>query len=183
VSAFIKSMRGSDPDAGLYWLARMLEAGEGARFIARRLVILASEDVGMWPTPGDPRRRRRRCAVEYVGLPEAALNLAQAVVHLSVAPKSNSVATGLWQASEAVRDRRTGGADPPPPTRPTGALGCWATARAHVYPHGAPSGVGAAEHLPAEGRGRRFYRPSRHGAEPALYETLRERREKVRSPC
>ena len=107
ISAFIKSIRGSDPDAGLYWLARMLEAGEDARFIARRLVILASEDVGM----ADPKALvvadAAARAVEFVGLPEAQLNLAQAVIHLATAPKSNSVTTALG-AAHAGRARPAG---------------------------------------------------------------------------
>ena len=108
VSAFIKSIRGSDPDAGLYWLARMLEAGEDARFIARRLVILASEDIGL----ADPQALlvadAAARAVEYVGLPEAAINLAHAVIHLALAPKSNSV---------IERARRGHGGGPRPPGR------------------------------------------------------------------
>src|SRR6201999_2744783 len=95
VSAFIKSIRGSDPDAGLYWLARMLEAGEDARFIARRLVILASEDVGMADPNGLVVADAAARAVEFVGMPEAALNLGHAVVYLASAPKSNSAATAL----------------------------------------------------------------------------------------
>ncbi|HJM22433.1 MAG TPA: replication-associated recombination protein A, partial [Acidimicrobiales bacterium] len=100
VSAFIKSMRGSDVDAALHWLARMLEAGEDARFIARRMVILASEDIGMAdPTSlliADAAAR----AVEFVGLPEAQLNLSQAVIHLATAPKSNSALTAISRARE-----------------------------------------------------------------------------------
>src|SRR5207253_11351515 len=102
VSAFIKSIRGSDPDAGVYWLARMLEAGEDARFIARRLVILASEDVGL----ADPMALVVATAdahvVEYVGLPEAQLNLSEAVIYLATAPKSNRAALAVWQAREDV---------------------------------------------------------------------------------
>ncbi|HXW38229.1 MAG TPA: replication-associated recombination protein A, partial [Acidimicrobiales bacterium] len=102
VSAFIKSVRGSDPDAGLYWLARMLESGEDPRFVARRLVILASEDVGeadpMSLVVADAAAR----AVEFVGLPEAQLNLAQAVVHLACAPKSNRVTVALSRARDDV---------------------------------------------------------------------------------
>ena len=108
ISAFIKSMRGSDPDAAVYWLARMLEAGEDARFIARRMVIFASEDVGM----ADPQALlvavAAAHAVEHVGLPEAQLNLAQAVVHLATAPKSNRAALAIWNAREAVRDGAVG---------------------------------------------------------------------------
>src|ERR687898_420768 len=103
ISAFIKSIRGSDPDAGLYWLARMLEAGEDAPLIVRRPLVLASEDVG----EADPQSLSVAVAaahaVEHVGLPEAHLNLAQAVVHLATAPKSNRAALGIWQALEDVR--------------------------------------------------------------------------------
>jgi len=99
-SALIKAIRGSDPDAGLYWLARMLDAGEDARFIARRLVILASEDVGMADPLALVVAEAAARAVEFVGLPEAQLNLAQAVVHLATAPKSNRVALGIWAASQ-----------------------------------------------------------------------------------
>ncbi len=116
VSAFIKSIRGSDPDAGLYWLARMLAAGEDARFIARRLVILASEDVGeadpMSLVVADAAAR----AVEFVGLPEAQLNLAQAVVHLACAPKSNRVTVALV-AGQGRRGRGPDGRGPRPPAR------------------------------------------------------------------
>jgi putative ATPase len=168
ISAFIKSIRGSDPDAGLYWLARMLEAGEDARFIARRLVILASEDVGM----ADPQSLlvadAAARAVEFVGLPEAHLNLAQAVVHLALAPKSNSVAKGIWAAEEAVRTRRAG----PVPMHLRDASYSSARILGHgkgyVYPHDAPEGWVPQEHLPAEVAGERFYVPSTHGAEPAI---------------
>ena len=105
-SAFIKSIRGSDPDAGLYWLARMLEAGEDPRFVARRLVILASEDVGMADPQGVLVADAAARAVEYVGLPEASLNLAHAVVYLATAPKSNRVTVALGRAREEVRSRR-----------------------------------------------------------------------------
>ena len=105
ISAFIKSIRGSDADAGLYWLARMLEAGEDARFIARRLVILASEDVGMADSMGLVVADAAARAVEFVGLPEVSLVLAHAVVYLATAPKSNSSADGLWNAQADVKGR------------------------------------------------------------------------------
>ena len=108
ISAFIKSIRGSDPDAAVYWLARMLEAGEDARFIARRMVIFASEDVGM----ADPQALlvavAAAHAVEHVGLPEAQLNLSQAVIHLATAPKSNRSALAIWNARGAVTDGAVG---------------------------------------------------------------------------
>ena len=108
VSAFIKSLRGSDPDAGLYWLARMLEAGEDARFIARRMVILASEDVGMADPMALLVADAAARAVEFVGLPEAQLNLAQAVIHLATAPKSNRVTAALGQAQQDVKEKPAG---------------------------------------------------------------------------
>src|SRR5690242_6975441 len=167
ISAFIKSIRGSDPDAGLYWLARMLEAGEDARFIARRLVILASEDIGLADPQSIVVADAVARAVEYVGLPEAQLNLAQAVVHLALAPKSNSTAKAIWAAGEAVRSRRAG----PVPIhlrdssyRSARILG---HGKGYVYPHDAPEGWVPQEHLPAEVAGERFYVPSTHGAEPA----------------
>jgi putative ATPase len=176
VSAFIKSIRGSDPDAGVYWLARMLEAGEDARFIARRLVILASEDVGL----ADPQSllvaNAAAHAVEYVGLPEAALNLTHAVLHLALAPKSNSVTSALGAATAAVRDRRTG----PVPMhlrdshyRGAQALGHGA---GYVYPHDVPQGWVPQDHMPAEVAGETFYVPRPHGAEPGMVAALEARR-------
>jgi len=100
ISAFIKSIRGSDPDAGLYWLARMLDAGEDPRFIARRLIILASEDIGMADSNALIIAEATARAIEYVGLPEAQLNLAHAVIYLSTAPKSNKVIQALMSAQE-----------------------------------------------------------------------------------
>jgi putative ATPase len=176
VSAFIKSIRGSDPDAGLYWLARMIEAGEDARFVARRLVILASEDVGLADPQSILVATAAAHAVEYVGLPEAALNLAHAVIHLSLAPKSNSVMSALSAATAAVRDRRAG----PVPMhlrdshyRGAQSLGHGA---GYVYPHETPQGWVPQDHMPSEVAGERFYRPSSHGAEPGMYSALEARR-------
>jgi putative ATPase len=176
ISAFIKSIRGSDPDAGVYWLARMLEAGEDARFVARRLVILASEDIGL----ADPQSllvaNAAAHAVEYVGLPEASLNLAHAVIHLALAPKSNSVVSALGAASAAVRDRRAGPV--PMHLRDSHYKGAQSLGHGegYVYPHDAPQGWVPQDHMPAEVAGERFYRPSAHGAEPAMYDALEARR-------
>ena len=176
VSAFIKSIRGSDPDAGVYWLARMLEAGEDARFVARRLVILASEDIGV----ADPQSlliaNAAAHAVEYVGLPEASLNLAHAVIHLALAPKSNSVVSALGAASAAVRDRRAGPV--PMHLRDSHYKGAQSLGHGegYVYPHDAPQGWVPQDHMPAEVAGERFYRPSAHGAEPEMYDALEARR-------
>ena len=163
-SAFIKSMRGSDPDASVYYLAAMLETGEDPRFIARRMIILASEDVGN----ADPRALlvavAAAQAVEHVGLPEAQLNLAQAAVYLARAPKSNASAVAIW---EAQRDVRELGNSPPPPMLRDAHYRA-ARARGHgegyVYPHDDPAGF-ELDYLPEELRGRRYYRPSGYGEE------------------
>src|SRR4029077_12821878 len=112
ISAFIKSIRGSDPDAGLYWLARMVEAGEDPRYIARRLVILASEDVGMADPQGLVVADAAARAVEFVGMPEAQLNLAHAVTSLPTAQKSTSVTPALGAAMQDVRDQPAGAVPP-----------------------------------------------------------------------
>jgi putative ATPase len=112
ISAFIKSLRGSDPDAALYWLARMIEAGEDPRFIARRLVILASEDIGNADPEALQVATAAASAVEFVGFPEAQLNLAQAVTYLATAPKSNTAYLGINKALSDVQNKRN---DPVPP--------------------------------------------------------------------
>jgi len=176
VSAFIKSIRGSDPDAGLYWLARMLAAGEDARFIARRLVILASEDVGM----ADPRALlvadAAARAVEFVGLPEAQLNLAHAVVYLATAPKSNRVTVALGAAMEDVRRRPAGAV--PPHLRDAHYRGARSIGHGvgYDYPHDDPRGWAPQEHRPPETAGRVYYEPSAHGEEPAIEERMRAMR-------
>src|SRR5918995_835583 len=165
LSAFIKSIRGSDPDAGLYWLARMLEAGEDPRLVARRLVILASEDIGM----ADPQSLlvadAAARAVEFVGLPEASLNLAQAVVHLATAPKSNRSASALWRAQADVVDRPAG--EVPAHLRDAHYRGAKALGHGegYDYPHDDPRGWVPQEHRPPEVAGRTYYEPSHHGAE------------------
>jgi len=162
-SAFIKSMRGGDADAAVYYLAAMLEAGEDPRFIARRMVILASEDVGN----ADPNALvvavSAAQALEHVGLPEAQLNLAQAAIYLARAPKSNASAVAIWEARRDVRE--LGNVRPPAMLRSTGHE-AGAKARGHgegyLYPHDDPAGF-ELSYLPEELRGRRYYRPA--GAE------------------
>ena len=166
-SAFIKSMRGGDADASVYYLAAMLEAGEDPRFIARRMVILASEDVGN----ADPNALvvavAAAQALEHVGLPEAQLNLAQAAIYLARAPKSNASAVAIWEARRDVREH--GNARPPAMLRSTGHKEA-AKARGHgegyVYPHDDPAGF-ERSYLPEEVRGRRYYRPTGSGEEHA----------------
>ena len=163
VSAFIKSIRGSDPDASLFWLARMIEAGEDPRYIARRLVVHASEDIGQ----ADPRAllvaTAAAHAVEYVGLPEAAINLAHATIYLARAPKSNSVIVAIGRATEDARS-----ADPVPlhlrDTHYPGAkkLG---HGRGYKYPHDFEGHVVEQEYRPARYEGRRYYEPTGEGEE------------------
>ncbi|MDQ3978441.1 MAG: replication-associated recombination protein A [Actinomycetota bacterium] len=173
ISAFIKSVRGSDPDAGLYWLARMLEAGEDARFIARRLVVLASEDVGMADPMALLVADAAARAVEFVGLPEAQLNLAQAVVHLATAPKSNRSYLGLRRAQEDVRERPAGVV--PTHLRDASYWGArmLGHGKGYDYPHDDPRGWVPQEYRPPEVAGRVYYEPSDHGFEREVAERMR----------
>jgi putative ATPase len=174
ISAFIKSIRGSDVDAALHYLALMIEAGEDPRFIARRLIVHASEDVGMADPAALGVAVAAAHAVEFVGLPEARINLAQAVIHLSLAPKSNSVIRAIGAAADDVRSGRSG---PVPPAlrdasyRGASRLG---HGKGYLYPHDYPEGVVAQTYLPQPAAGRRYYEPSRHGAE-ARYADRAER--------
>jgi putative ATPase len=164
VSALIKSLRGSDPDAALYWLARMVEAGEDPLFIARRLVIFASEDVGN----ADPRALlvavAAAQALEHVGLPEARLNLAQAAIYLARAPKSNAVITAIGAALRDVRE--LGATRPPKMLRDPHYPGAkrLGHGEGYRYPHDDPGGF-EVDHLPEELQGRVYYRPSGNGEE------------------
>jgi putative ATPase len=163
LSAFIKSIRGSDVDAGLYWLARMLEAGEDARLVARRLVILASEDVGLADPQGLLIADAAARAVEFVGLPEAAINLAHAVIHLARAPKSNAVVSALGAATADVRDLPAG--QVPAHLRDAHYRGAAALGHGegYRYPHDEPGAWVEQEHRPPEAAGRTYYRPTGRG--------------------
>ena len=162
VSAFIKSMRGSDPDAAVYYLAAMLEGGEDPRYIARRMIVLASEDIGI----ADPQALviavAAAHAVEHVGLPEAQLNLAESAIYLALAPKSNDVITALRAAQNDVRDH--GHLRPPDALRDTHYYGAKKLGRGkgYIYPHNDPRGF-EVDNLPEELKGRRYYRPSGSG--------------------
>jgi putative ATPase len=164
ISAFIKSLRGSDVDATLFWLARMLEAGEDARYIARRMVVHASEDVGL----ADPRAllvaTAAAHAVEYVGLPEAGLNLAEAAIYLARAPKSNSVKAALGRAFEDAAS-----SDPVPlHLKEVGHPGLrrFGFGKGYKYPHDYPGHVVEQQYRPTRFEGRRYYEPSGMGEEP-----------------
>src|SRR6266851_2349948 len=174
ISAFIKSMRGSDVDAALHYLARMIAAGEDPRFIARRLIVHASEDVGMADPTALQTAVAAAQAVEFVGLPEARINLAQAVIHVALAPKSNAVVKAV---NAAARDVRAGLVGPVPAhLRDTSYRGAARVGHGegYQYPHDFEEGVAAQQYAPDALSGRRYYEPSRHGAE-ARYADRSER--------
>jgi putative ATPase len=181
VSAWIKATRGSDVDASLYYLAVMLEGGEDPRFIARRMVILASEDVGN----ADPQALliadAAARAVDRVGLPECALNLAQAAVYLALAPKSNASYKAFSAARAEVREK--GAQTPPDYLRDAHYPGAAKLGRGegYRYPHDEPGSVGDQPLLPERLRGRRFYEPTDHGFEAELGRRLSELRQKLDS--
>jgi putative ATPase len=177
ISAFIKSIRGSDADAALHYLARMIEAGEDPRFIARRVIVHASEDVGMADPSALQVAIAAAQAVEFVGLPEARINLAQAVIHLALAPKSNAVVRAINAAQADVQAGLAGAV--PVHLRDSSYRGAarLGHGRGYLYPHDFPEGVVAQVYAPAEVAGRRYYEPSRHGAE-ARYA---ERSERIRA--
>ena len=176
ISAFIKSIRGSDADAALHYLARMIEAGEDPRFIARRLIVHASEDVGMADPSALPVAVAAAQAVEFVGLPEARINLAQAVIHLSLAPKSNAVVRAIGAAQSDVQAGLSG--QVPAHLRDSSYRGAarLGHGRGYQYPHDVAEGVVAQAYAPDTVAGRRYYEPTRHGAE-ARYA---ERSERIR---
>jgi len=177
VSAFIKSMRGSDPDAASYWMTRMLEAGEDPIFIVRRMVIFASEDIGN----ADPQALVVATAtlgsVKFVGLPEAVLPMTQCAVYLALAPKSNSALTTYAAARKAVREY---GALPVPAKLRNAATGLdkqMGYGKGYKYPHDFAGNYVAETYLPDELEGARFYHPSRSGAEAEMADRLAQLRE------
>ena len=184
ISAFIKSIRGSDPDAALHYLARMLVAGEDPRFIARRLMVHASEDVGLAdPTALPAAAVAAAQVVQLVGLPEARLALAQVTVHLATAPKSNAVIAGIDEAMADVAGRRgRGGAAAPARRALRRGRRSSGNAVGYRYPHDVPDGVLAQQYPPDALVGRDYYRPTSHGAERTLAERLPRLRRAVRGP-
>jgi len=177
ISALIKSIRGSDPDAALYWLARMLEAGEDVRFLARRLVILSSEDVGNADPAALPLAVAAAQACELVGLPECQLNLAQAVTYLACAPKSNAATMGIYEAQADVREGRL----LPVPVHLRDAQYAGAKRLGHgqgyQYAHDCPDGIAAQDYLGVE---REYYRPVDRGFERELAGRLEAIRARLR---
>jgi putative ATPase len=177
ISAWIKATRGSDPDASLLYLAAMLEGGEDPRFIARRMIVLASEDIGN----ADPRALEiavaAAYAVDHVGMPECALNLSQASIYLALAPKSNASIKAIGRARGWIREH--GAPDIPAYLRDAHYPGASALGRGegYDYPHDRPEGVSGQELLPPEAAGERFLELSEHGEERELAERLRRIRE------
>ena len=176
ISAWIKSTRGSDPDASLLYLAAMIEGGEDARFIARRMVVLASEDIGNADPDALTVAVSTAYAVEHVGMPECAHNLAQCAVYLALAPKSNASYRALAEARRWVREN--GPVNPPDALRSAAYPGAKKLGRGldYDYPHSRPEGVSPQELMPPEAKGESFLELSEHGAE----RELRERLERIR---
>ncbi|MGV8907870.1 MAG: replication-associated recombination protein A [Propionicimonas sp.] len=172
ISAFIKSLRGSDVQAGLHYLARMLEAGEDPRFIARRLIILASEDIGMAAPSVLQTCVAAAQSVALIGMPEARINLAQAVIACALAPKSNAVIKAVDAAIADVRAGRIGTV--PPHLRDAHYPGAkqHGHGQGYAYAHDAEHGVAAQQYLPDELTGAKYYAPTEHGNEAALTERL-----------
>ena len=176
-SALIKSIRGSDPDAGLYWLARMIESGEDIRFLCRRLVILASEDVGNADPQALPLAIAAMQACEFVGAPECYLALSQTVIYLATAPKSNSATVAITEARADVREGRT--LPVPVHLRDKHYSGAerLGHGKGYEYSHDAEGGVAAQDYL---GVDKEYYRPTPRGFELELGRRLIEIREKLR---
>ena len=174
ISAFIKSIRGSDPDAAIHYLARMIEAGEDPRFIARRLMVHAAEDIGMADPQALPIAVAAAQATQLIGLPEARIPLAEATIYLATAPKSNAVITAIDAAIADVRAGKFGRV--PKPLRDGHYPGAkrLGHGKGYVYPHGDPLGVVTQQHLPDELVDREYYAPSDHGNERAIAERLQK---------
>ncbi len=172
ISAFIKSIRGSDPDAALHYLARMIEAGEDPRFIARRLVVHASEDVGLADPTALQAAVAAAQAVQLIGMPEARINLAQATIHLAVAPKSNRVITAIDGAIADVKAGKIGHVPPHLRDAHYGGAKDLGHGRGYVYPHDEPFGIAGQRYLPDVLDGTTYYSPTTLGFENNVSERL-----------
>jgi putative ATPase len=175
-SAFIKSIRGSDADAAVHYLARMIEAGEDPRFIARRLVILASEDIGLADPTALPTAVAAAQAVQLIGLPEARLNLAQATIALAVAPKSNAVTRAIDAASADVRAGKIGPVPPHLRDAHYGGSKKLGHGKGYRYSHDEPYGIAEQQYAPDVVADATYYEPTALGAEAAV----KERWERIR---
>jgi len=177
ISAFIKSIRGSDVDAALHYLARMIVAGEDPRFIARRLVVHASEDIGLADPTALQTAVAAAQAVEFIGLPEARINLAQAVIHISLAPKSNAVIKAIGAADADVRNGLIGAVPAHLRDAHYPGAGKVGHGEGYLYPHDFDGGIVPQRYAPDSVADRRYYEPSRHGLEARVA----ERAERIRA--
>ncbi len=180
ISAFIKSIRGSDADAAVHYLARMLEAGEDPRFIARRLVVHASEDIGLADPTALLAATAAAQAVQLIGLPEARINLAHATIHLALAPKSNAVVRAIDAAQADVRNGLAGAVPPALRDSHYPGAGEVGAGQRYVYPPDTPDGVVHQQYPPDELVGRDYYAPSARGAEHAIRERVARLRSIIR---
>ncbi len=182
ISAFIKSLRGSDPDAALYWMMRMIEAGEDPLFIARRMIIFASEDIGN----ADPQALQvavaAKDAVHFVGLPEGRIPLAQAVTYLATAPKSNASYKAMLAAANDVQEQGTLPVPLHLRNAPTPLMETLGYGKNYKYAHNFPDHIVEQEHLPKELEGRKYYSPSDSGEEKKIKERLKAWDEKKNKP-
>ena len=182
ISAFIKSLRGSDPDAALYWMMRMIEAGEDPLFLARRMIIFAAEDIGN----ADPQALQvavaAKDAVHFVGLPEGKIPLAQAATYLATAPKSNASYKAMLAATKDVEER---GALPVPlhlRNAPTPLMEKLGYGKGYRYAHNFPGHIVEQQHLPEELRDRKYYVPSESGQEKTIKERMSAWEKKKKEP-
>ena len=172
ISAFIKSVRSSDPDAAIYWLARMLEAGEDPMFIARRLVILAAEDIGMAAPQALTVAVAAQQAVHFIGLPEGRIPLAEATIYLATAPKSNASYMALNRATQDVRETRNEPAPLHLRNAVTGLMRDMGYGEGYKYAHDYEGNFTPTQNLPDSLRGRRYYRPGNQGYETRVRERM-----------
>ncbi|MHB8573076.1 MAG: replication-associated recombination protein A [Candidatus Dormibacteria bacterium] len=180
ISAYIKSLRDSDPDGAIYWLARLLEAGEDPMFVARRLTVLAGEDVGLADPQALVVAQAAQSATSMIGMPECVYPLSAATLYVALAPKSNSAATAYWAAAQSVRER---GALPVPAHLRNAVTSLdreMGAGRGYVYAHDQPEAAGAQAHLPEAIAGTTFYQPRGLGREPELSTPVEEFRERLR---
>jgi putative ATPase len=176
ISAFIKSMRGSDPDAAAYWLMRMLDAGEDPRFLCRRMVIHAAEDVGMADPQALVVATAAVQALEFVGLPEAVIPMMEACLYIACAPKSNAVVDTIGRVREVIAKEIAGAV--PVHLRDSHYRGAKKLGHGagYQYPHDFPNNYVEQQYLPDELKGRKFYHPSENGYEARVRERLRKNR-------
>jgi putative ATPase len=183
ISAFIKSLRGSDPDASLYWLARMIQAGEDPLFIVRRMVILASEDVGLADPQAMSVAAACQQAVHFIGMPEGFYPLAECALYLALAPKSNSVGTAYGKALADVERTRN---DPVPlhlRNAVTGLMHQMGYGQNYKYAHNYYGGIAPDQtYLPDRLRGAKYYKPGTSGKEPGLAQGVSKRAEEAKRP-